>query len=159
MSLVKLMKCIMPVALITLTMVSNAMGENRSKTAVNPESLSNTTQFGYSQANIVSANTGLVFVAGQVGMSKDGPNDFRSQVDRAVSNLLAALKASGANAEDLVKITLLVKDHDQEKLKYLVEKRRSVFGASPPASTLIPVPVLYADGVLFEIDATAVFKR
>ena len=129
-----------------------ASAENLNRTAINP------TVYGYSQANVVKANSIMVYAAGQVGVSPEGPNDFQSQVDRSFDNLLAALKASGASAEDVVKITLLIVDHNPEKLAYLGKKRRAVFGDQPPASTLIPVTRLYADGVLFEIDATAVLK-
>ncbi len=138
-------------ALVTLFPFT-AAAENLNRTAINP------TVYGYSQANVVKANSIMVYAAGQVGVSPEGPNDFQSQVDRSFDNLLAALKASGASAEDVVKITLLIVDHNQEKLAYLGKKRRAVFGDQPPASTLIPVTRLYADGVLFEIDATAVLK-
>jgi enamine deaminase RidA (YjgF/YER057c/UK114 family) len=156
MTLLKPSRILAPVILTAI--LAPALADTPARTAVNPPALSNTTQFGYSHANIVATGSRIVFVAGQVGFSKDGPNDFKAQVDRAFDNLLAALKASSANAEDVVKITLLIKDHDPAKLAYLVEKRRAVFGASPPASTLIPVPTLYADGVLFEIDAVAALK-
>ncbi|MBE9068177.1 RidA family protein [Leptolyngbya cf. ectocarpi LEGE 11479] len=126
------------------------------KRALNPPELANSLQYGYSQATIAAADAKLIHVAGQVGISEDGPNDFESQVDRAFDALLATLDVADTNAENVVKITLLIVDHDAEKLAYLVEKRKAVFGDNPPASTLIPVPVLYAPGVLFEIDAVAV---
>lgn len=66
------------------------------------------------------------------------------------------LTAAGSSPDDVVRITLLIMDHDPARLAYLVEKRRAFFGASPPASTLIPVPALYAPDVSFEIDAVAV---
>ena len=57
---------------------------------------------------------------------------------------------------DVVKITLLIKDHDEQKLQYLVRKRLEVFGEDPPASTLIPVTTLALEALEFEIDAVAV---
>jgi len=146
-----LMKICGVLSLVALFPLS-AVAENQNRTAINP------TVYGYSQANVVKANSVMVYAAGQVGVSPEGPNDFQSQVDRSFYNLLAVLKASGASAEDVVKITLLIVDHNPEKLAYLGKKRRAVFGDQPPASTLIPVTRLYADGVLFEIDATAVLK-
>ena len=79
-----------------------------------------------------------------------------SQVDRSFANLISALQAAGGRTEDIVKITMLIVDHDGEKLAVVGEKRRETFGNAPPASTLIPVTRLYAPGVLFEIDAVAV---
>lgn len=129
------------------------------KATVNPEHLANTMQFGYSQATIVSPNATVIFVAGQIGTNDEGPNDFESQVDRAFNNLVSVLEASGGRVEDVVKITLLIKDHNYEKLQYLVKKRLQVFGTTPPASTLIPVSALALESLEFEIDAIAVASR
>ncbi len=126
------------------------------KTAVNPEHLPNTTQYGYSQATVVAPNAKVIYVAGQIGITSQGPNDFKHQVDRSFDNLIAVLEAAGGRIEDVIKITLLIKDYDEEKLEYMVTKRRQVFGANPPASTLIPVPRLALDSLKFEIDAVAV---
>ncbi len=128
------------------------------KTAVNPEHLPNTVQYGYSQATIVAPNAKVIYVAGQIGITDEGPNDFEHQVDRSFDNLIAVLEAGGGRIEDVVKITLLIKDYDEEKLKYMVTKRRQVFGENPPASTLIPVPRLAFDSLKFEIDAIAVVR-
>ena len=129
------------------------------KTVVNPTHLADTTQYGYSQAAIVSPKARVIYVAGQIGFSEDGPNDFESQVDRSFDNLIAAIKAAGGRIEDVVKITLLIKNHDEKKLQYLVSKRRAVFGDSPPASTLIPVPTLALESLDFEIDAVVVTRN
>ena len=129
------------------------------KTAVNPDHLANTTQYGYSQATVAASNANVIYIAGQIGITDDGPNDFKAQVDLSFENLIAALSAAGGRVEDIVKITLLIKDHDQEKLQYLVKKRREVFGENPPASTLIPVTVLALESLDFEIDAIAVTPK
>ncbi len=126
------------------------------KTVVNPAHLADTTQYGYSQAAIVSPKAKVIYVAGQIGVSEDGPNDFESQVDRSFDNLIAVIEAAGGRIEDVVKITLLIKNHDEKKLQYLVSKRRAVFGVSPPASTLIPVPTLALESLDFDIDAVVV---
>ena len=132
--------------------------EGVGKIAINPEHLPNTTQYGYSQAVSVGPNTTVVYIAGQIGISENGPNDFESQVDRSFQNLIDVIKASGGRVENVVKITLLVKNHDDERLKYLVKKRKEVFGQNPPASTLIPVPELALSSLEFEIDATVVLE-
>lgn len=137
-------------------LVAAVSAEEGLKRALNPPELANSLQYGYSQATVAAADANLVHVAGQVGMSEDGPNDFESQVDRSFDALLATLDVAGTNADNVVKITLLIAEYDAEKLAYMVEKRKAVFGNNPPASTLIPVPALYAPGVLFEIDAVAV---
>lgn len=126
------------------------------KTVVNPAHLANTTQYGFSQAVIASSTARVIYVAGQIGISDVGPNDFETQVDRSFNNLIAVVEAAGGKIEDVVKITLLIKDHDEQKLAYLVKKRRDVFGEHPPASTLIPVPTLALESLEFEIDAIVI---
>jgi enamine deaminase RidA (YjgF/YER057c/UK114 family) len=140
---------------IVLTVPTLAFADDL-KIAVNPEHLANTTQYGYSQATVAASNANVIYIAGQIGITDDGPNNFEAQVDLSFENLIAALNAAGGRVEDIVKITLLIKDHDQEKLEYLVKKRREVFGENPPASTLIPVTVLALESLDFEIDAIAV---
>jgi hypothetical protein len=58
-----------------------------------------------------------------------------------------------------VKIALLIKEHDAAKLAYLGKKCIAFFDSAPPVSTLIPVAMLYAPNVLFELDAVAVARR
>ncbi len=136
---------------------SHAFAETESlKTIVNPAHLADTTQFGFSQAAIASPKAKIIYVAGQIGVSEGGLNDFESQVDRSFDNLIAVIEAAGGKIEDTVKITLLIKNHDEKKLQYLVKKRRAVFGDNPPASTLIPVPTLALESLEFEIDAIVV---
>lgn len=65
------------------------------------------------------------------------------------------LEAASGRVANVVKITLLIKNHDAQKLQYLVKKRHEVFGKNPPASTLIPVTALALDLLEFEIDAIA----
>ena len=146
--------------LLTTTGLAGSISANAEemKTAVNPEHLPNTVQYGYSQATIVAPNAKVIYVAGQIGITDEGPNDFEHQVDRSFDNLIAVLEAAGGRIEDVVKITLLIKDYDEEKLKYMVTKRREVFGTNPPASALIPVPRLAFDSLKFEIDAIAVVR-
>lgn len=143
--------------LMACILVGTAAAETESlKTAINPSHLPDTTQYGYSQANVVSPNARVIYVAGQIGISENGPNDFESQVDRSFDSLIAVIEAAGGKVEDVVKITLLIKNHDDQKLQYLVNKRKAVFGDNPPTSTLIPVPALALESLEFEIDAIVV---
>lgn len=137
----------------------SASGTNALKTTINPDHLMGTIPFGYSQAAVVGQNAKTIYIAGQTGVSKGEANDFESQVDRAFDNLLSVLNEAGGHAEDIVKITVLIKDHDADRLAYLVKKRREVFGENPPASTLIPVTALALESLEFEIDAIAVARR
>jgi enamine deaminase RidA (YjgF/YER057c/UK114 family) len=134
----------------------HAQGAN---TVLNPEHLMDTRQYGYSQAAIVEPGARTVYISGQTGIREGGPNDFESQVDGAFANLAAVVHAANGQVSDIVKITLLVKDHDARRMRYLMEKRRQFFGDQPPASTLIPTPTLALDSLAFEIDAIAVVRE
>jgi len=142
-------------ATIALTGPALAIAEDL-KTAINPEHLANTTQYGYSQATVAASNANIIYIAGQIGVTDKGPNHFEAQVDRSFENLIAVLEAAGGRVADVVKITLLIKNHDEGKLQYLVKKRLEVFGEDPPASTLIPVTTLALEALEFEVDAIAV---
>lgn len=52
-----------------------------------------------------------------------------------------------------MKLTVLVVDHDMSKLRVLTEQVTRKFGGSLPAQTLVPVPKLAVDGMLFEVEA------
>ncbi|WP_218107949.1 RidA family protein [Nostoc sp. KVJ20] len=82
--------------------------------------------------------------------------DFAAQLKQAFANLRAALAAVGATPEEVVKITVLSVDHDAEKQQLISATRNQVWsGDRKPTSTLIPVPRLAVEGLLFEIDAVA----
>lgn len=100
----------------------------------------------------------LVYVAGQGGETASGQlsPDFRDQVKQAFANLRTALTAAGAASRDVVKLTVLVVDHSEARLHIFGAELAACFGRGPkPACTLIPVPRLALDGMLFEIEAGA----
>lgn len=75
------------IGFISLSLLTGTLLAQELKTALNPPELANSLQYGYSQATVVSADAKLINVAGQVGTSPSGPNDFESQVDRAFDAL------------------------------------------------------------------------
>lgn len=96
-------------------------------------------------------------MAGQGGETADGrlSPDFRDQVRQALANLKTALASAGAGPRDVAKLTVLVVDHDASRLHVFGEAMAEAFGGHRPACTLIPVPRLALDGMLFEIEAIA----
>ena len=126
---------------------------------VNPPRLYDPRANGYSHVVVAEAPARLVYVAGQGGEDRDGalPDAFDAQVAQAMSNLRMAVEASGAGLGDVVKLTVLVVDHSQARLAVVSGALRAAWGDGlAPACTLIPVPRLALDGMLVEIDATAV---
>lgn len=126
---------------------------------VNPPELYDPRPNGYSHVAVAQASGRLVYVAGQGGEDQQGqrPRAFEAQVQQAMRNLQIALASAGAGTRDVVKLTVLVVDHSEARLAVVSAALRALWqDGVAPACTLIPVPRLALDGMLFEIDATAV---
>ncbi|WP_235526429.1 RidA family protein [Nostoc piscinale] len=135
---------------------------NKNVTLLNPPTLYNAPQNGYSHIAITPPRTRTVYISGQFGSDLQGnvvSNDYEEQLVRAFQNLRFALNAAGARPKDVVKTTVLIVNHTQEKLIPLGREIANLWGNQPPANTLIPVPRLALDGMLFEIDAYAVIPE
>jgi len=127
-------------------------------TLSNPPGLYDPAPNGYSHLAVVAAGSRLVLVAGQGGEDATGalPPEFQAQVRQAFANLLTALAAAGAGPGDVAKLMVLIVDHSEERLHVLGAELDRVWGdAMKPACTLIPVPRLALDGMLFEVEAVA----
>lgn len=124
---------------------------------IDPPGLYDPAANGYSHLASVSGAVRWVFVSGQGGETIDGAlsPDFGTQVRQALVNLACALSAAGAGSADVVKLTVLVVDHDHSRLRIFGSELQTAFAGRRPACTLIPVPRLALDGMLFEIDAVA----
>lgn len=121
---------------------------------VNPFHLHDPTPDGYSTA-VIAPSARLAFISGQGGHDRTGAfsQDFTTQVEQAYANLAAVIDALGARLDQVVKLTVFVVDHDMSKLGVLTENVKRMFGAKLPAQTLVPVPKLAVDGMLFEVEA------
>ena len=92
---------------------------------------------------------------GQGGQGQTGglSSDFAGQVVQAYANLGAVLAALGGRPDQVIKLTVYVVDHDMSKLGVLTETVLRMFGDRLPAQTLVPVPKLAIDPMLFEVEA------
>ncbi|CAN7355135.1 MULTISPECIES: RidA family protein [Ensifer] len=129
-------------------------------TIVNPQNLYDPTPNGYSTAVIVPREGRVAYISGQGGQDSTGAlsPDFAVQVRQAYANLRTALDALGAKPDQVAKLTVFVVDHDMSKLEVLTKNVKEMFGASLPAQTLIPVPKLAIDPMLFEVEAVVMLK-
>lgn len=126
---------------------------------INPPGLYDPAPNGYSHVAIVPAGTWLAFIAGQGGETADGslPGDFREQVRQALGNLCIAIEAVGGTPQQIARLGVLVVEHSEAHLQVFGEELARALGPGPkPACTLIPVPRLALDGMLFEIEAVLV---
>jgi len=126
---------------------------------INPKELHDPTPSGYTHVVVAPLAGRTIFASGQCSsfIGDGGPLDFAAQLDSALSNMKIALQAGGASVHDVVRINLLIVNHTEALLPIWSAASKRVWGEGPfPASTLIPVPRLALDGLLVEIEATAV---
>ena len=101
-----------------------------------------------------------VYVAGQVPLDEDrnliGPGDPTLQAEQCWRNIRLCLAAAGASLADVVKVVIFFAD--LEHVRYEAEVRRRLFaeGRYPAASILQAARVGSTEGVLMEIDVTAI---
>jgi len=112
-------------------------------------------------ANGIVAEGRLLFVAGQVGWDERGQfqtDDFVGQVEQALRNVVAVLRAAGAEPEHLVRLTWYITDKTIYRASRAAIGRayRDVIGRHYPAMTLVEVAALLEDRAQVEIEATAV---
>ena len=131
------------------------------KKFINPPELS--APRGYT--HVVTATGGkMVFIAGQVAWDSKGEvvgkGDLRAQATQAYTNLKAALAAAGATTADVVKMNTYVVNFKSADLPVIREVRSQFFPQENlPASTLVGVQALAMDGLLIEVEATAIVKE
>lgn len=126
-------------------------------TIINPAGLYDPVPNGYSHAVVAEGGARIAFIAGQGGEDRSGAlsPQFNDQVRQAYTNLGLALDAIGAKPNQVAKITTHVVDYDQSLLDVMTQCVKEMFGNTLPAQTLVPVPRLALDGMLFEVDAIA----
>ena len=130
---------------------------------MNPPTLSEPQ--GFMHVGIASGSR-LVFLAGQVAQSSDGAlvgaGDLAAQTEQALLNVGAGLEAAGATFDDVAKLTIYVVDWDESKMEQLmagVVRAAERLGSAPLVpTTLVPVPRLFEEGYLIELDVTAVLQ-
>lgn len=127
-------------------------------TIVNPKNLYDPSPNGYSTAVVTPRGAQVAYISGQGGQDSTGAlsPDFAVQVKQAYANLRTALEGIGAKPNQVAKLTVFVVDHDMSKLEVLTKTVKEMFGEALPAQTLVPVPKLAIDPMLFEVEAVVV---
>ena len=106
----------------------------------------------YSQAVKVG---NLLFISGQIPADKDGnlvKGDIKAQTRQVLENIKAILEAAGAGLENVVKVTVYLKDMND--FAAMNEVYAEYFSESKPARAAVEVSRLPKD-VGIEIEAVA----
>ena len=121
---------------------------------INPESLGK--PLGqYSHMTRVKASE-FLFIAGQLGVDKDG--DFDAQCVQTFANIETALKSAGAGWGNIVQFTTYLV-HSQDIPNFMKFRQREfpkmfANGAYPP-NTLLMIDRLVMEAALIEVQAVA----
>lgn len=118
-----------------------------------------TDQAPYAYAAIVG---NLVFTAGACPLNSQGETvavgDISGQAAVVMDNLLTALRAAGAELNDVVKTTVYVVSTDRDDLVAAWNVVSGRFGSHDAPSTLLGVATLGYPDQLVEVEAIAVLK-
>lgn len=124
---------------------------------INPPGLARPS--GFSHAVVTSADR-LVFLAGQTALDADGRivgDGIVAQFERALANLVAALRSAGGEPADLVSLTVYIVDMDDYRAnaKEIGAVWRRLCGTEYPAMAGIGVSRLWDREALVEIQGVA----
>jgi 2-iminobutanoate/2-iminopropanoate deaminase len=114
---------------------------------------------GISHAVVVKGGQ-LIFLSGHVPLTDTGQiagPGLEEQVRTVFANIQSTLEAAQSSMENLVRITIYVRDFREEDLPIIRRVRDQFVNLDrPPASALIGVASLFHPEVRVEIDAIAV---
>jgi len=125
---------------------------------VNPPSLARPSGFSHA---VVADGGRVVFLAGQVALGPDGTivgDTVTEQFERALANLLEALRAAGGGPEHLASLTVYAVDLGdyREHGRDIGAVWRRLAGRDYPAMAAIGVSRLWEPAALVEIQGHAV---
>ena len=125
---------------------------------VNPPELS--PPAGFSHA-VVATGTRVVFLAGQTALDTEGKvtgDTLPAQFEKALTNLLTALAATGGTPADLARVTVYATDVAAYRVHAAELGRvwRRLAGRDYPAMAVVEVVRLWDDQALVELDGFAV---
>ncbi|MFJ6664304.1 RidA family protein [Streptomyces sp. NPDC091383] len=125
---------------------------------VNPPELSPPTGFSHA---VVAAGSKVVFLAGQTALDGTGKitgDTLAEQFERALGNLLTALRAAGGTPEDLARVTVYATDIAEYRARAgeLGRLWQEAAGRVYPAMAVVQVVRLWDETALVELDGFAV---
>jgi enamine deaminase RidA (YjgF/YER057c/UK114 family) len=125
---------------------------------VNPDDLA--PPIGFSHAVVAEGST-IVLLAGQTALNADNVivgNTIVEQFERALTNLLRSLEASGGEPSMLGKLTIFCVDpvDYRANARELGSIWKRLAGRDYPAMTLVGVTRLWDDEALIEIEGIAI---
>lgn len=128
------------------------------RTLVNPDTVLDTAQYGYSQGCIASGSR-RVIVSGQAAVDVHGrtvDTGLQGQTEAALANVERVLAAAGGTMDQLVLLRLYLCETVREDVGQVAGELHRRFPANPPPSSWIVVAGLALPEWLILIEAEAV---
>ena len=129
------------------------------KQLINPPHLPPPRGFNH---GILTEGGRLLFLAGQDASDGNGrivsPGDLVAQYEQVLRNLQAVVTEAGGTMQDIVKLTIYVKDRDdyRRKLRELGQVHKKYFGTYYPTMALFEISNFFQDENLVELEGIAV---
>ncbi|MEN4918820.1 RidA family protein [Achromobacter spanius] len=127
------------------------------RTVVNPDTVFNSVQYGFSQAVIVTGQRRML-LSGQVGIDVHertvGPG-LQVQTEAALDNVERVLAAAGATLAQVIMLRIYICDTVKGEQEVIAQALRDRFKVDPPPSSWIVVSGLSLPEWLVEIEAEA----
>jgi enamine deaminase RidA (YjgF/YER057c/UK114 family) len=125
---------------------------------INPPTLSPPTGFSHA---VVATGSRLVFLAGQTALDENGKvvgDSLPEQFERALGNLLTALRTAGGTPADLARVTVYATDVADYRAHAPELGRiwRDLAGRDYPAMAVVGTTRLWDEEALVELDGFAV---
>lgn len=128
-----------------------------SRIVVNPDTVFNSVQYGFSQAVIVTGQRRML-LSGQVGVDANektvGPG-LQVQTEAALDNVERVLAAAGVSLSQVIMLRIYICDSVSTEQEVVAQALRDRFKVDPPPSSWIIVSGLSLPEWLIEIEAEA----
>ena len=121
---------------------------------LNPPSLPNAGEMGYSQISIVEPGR-MAYISGQVAWRPNGeqvPENLAEQMKIVAQNALAALNAVGATPQDIVIARVYLVNLTPERMEELMPEFIATFQGAQPCVTGVGVQALAAPELQVEME-------
>jgi len=121
---------------------------------LNPSTLPNAGEMGYSQISVVEPGR-MAFISGQVAWQPNGepvPENLVEQMKLVSKNALSALDSVGAKPEHVVMARIYVVDLTPERLEELMPPFIATFDGAQPSVTGVGVEALAAPDLQVEME-------
>jgi 2-iminobutanoate/2-iminopropanoate deaminase len=128
------------------------------KTVINPKTVFNSLQYGFSQAVVVPSGRRVV-LSGQVGVDAEGSTvgaDISTQITVALNNIEAILAEIGADLSHVVILRIYIVDSAKNDQQGITEALLKRFPFNPPTTSWILVQGLSEPEWLIELEAEAI---